>query len=160
MYYSAISDDDYEPGDEYQSDASRKRTVQMFIDKKEKFDDIEKFFEVAPKKKKTKKTSSTVSRACNDGVAYISTNADDYTSASHLVKIEIYDLKKLKSLQPSEHWKHADVRLKYYTNEDVQNQNFQKAKELVYNITNEVAGQQESKKYFFSNKDSGNFSCN
>lgn len=107
---------------------------------------IDDFFE-EPKKKKTKH-SSTVGRSGKDCISYISTNKDDGSSATHLIKIDIYDMRKLENIPTSEHWKHADVRLKYYTKPH--NDKYHKAiRGLIYSITKEVSTTPECKKYSF-----------
>uniref|UniRef100_A0A2A4IZU0 Uncharacterized protein n=1 Tax=Heliothis virescens TaxID=7102 RepID=A0A2A4IZU0_HELVI len=62
---------------------------------KRKSQAIDHFFEVEPKIKKNKLLSSTVARTARDGVSYISTNSNDGDQATHLIKIEMYDMKKL-----------------------------------------------------------------
>lgn len=74
---------------------------------------IDQFFDLAPKKR-VKKCSSTVGRFSENGISYISTNQENGAQASHLLKIEIYDLKKIEKVPLERQWKHADVRLKCY----------------------------------------------
>lgn len=112
----------------------------------ESLDDL---FEIPQIKKK--KLSSTVSRAHGEeGVVYLSTNADDGINSSHLIKIEIYDLKKLSKIPQQQHWKYADVRVKYYA--DSVNMNVVNTKKIIYNITKEISNTNNCKKYVFNNK--------
>lgn len=137
-YPSDVEDDSFIHKNEH-SNNSRKRTNS---------NEIDVFFEEANKKKR--KTSSTVARAYNDGVSYISTNQDDLNHASHLIKIEVYNLKKLAKIPTNHHWKHADVRLKYYTKAN-ENQNFERTKNAIFHITKEISEANECKKYFIKN---------
>lgn len=110
----------------------------------ENFDEL---FEV--NKNKKKKQSSSVSRAHPEGgLAYITTNTDDGILSTHLIKIEIYDLKKLSKLPAKEHWKHADIKVKYYVDES--HKYYEKTKNIVYQITQEVAKVESCKKMFFN----------
>lgn len=90
-------------------------------------------------------------RATNDGMSYISTNTDDGSTATHLIKIEIYDLKKLANVPPSDHWKHAEVRVKYYN--QAKTNHHQRTRQLIYNITKEISSSSDCKKYTFKHKD-------
>lgn len=109
---------------------------------------LDEFFDAEPKKKKTKLHSSTVGRGTMDGMTYISTNQDDGLNATHLIKIEITDLKKIKNVDPTEHWKHADVRVKYYINKQ-QQPNQQRIRGIIYDITKEITASSDCKKYTF-----------
>lgn len=112
---------------------------------------LDEFFEFSKNKKK-KLCSSSVSRAHPDGgTAYISTNTDDGSKATHLIKIEIYDVKKLSKIPPTLHWKHASVRMKYYTDEA--NKNFKCIKNIVYNATKEISESDFCKKFHFNNSE-------
>lgn len=120
---------------------SRKRTKK----------NIDSFFDKCPsEKKRIKVQSSSVSRSVNGGTSYISTGLDDAPNASHLIKIEIFDLKKLKKIPQVDHWKHANLRIKLYSTgeEEVLHQGVSDA---VYNITKTIASKPECKKYFFTN---------
>ncbi|RVE41968.1 hypothetical protein evm_013377 [Chilo suppressalis] len=111
---------------------------------------INEFFDEAKPKKTQKKTSSTVGRAQKCGnTAYISTNMDDAAGSTHLIKIEVYDLRKLAKIPNSEHWKHADVCVKYYSKDS--DKNYNQNKELIYSITKDIANIKDCKKYFFKN---------
>lgn len=112
---------------------------------------LDEFFEEPPKKKKPKIQSSTVGRATKDGMAYISTNEDDGSTATHLIKIEIYEMKKLTNVPQSDHWKHADVRVKYYVNN--KSKHHQRTRQLIYNISKDITKVPDCKKYTFKNKD-------
>lgn len=107
---------------------------------------IDAFFEKA-KKKKTVSYSSSVGQSNGEGTSYISTNCDDGSSASHLVKIEVYEMNRLKQVSPIDYWKHADVRVKYYvaTEED---KHYQTARDLIYNVTKQVASKPGCTKFF------------
>lgn len=107
------------------------------------------FEKAAPKTKKL--SSSTVSRARPEGNIIISTNTDDSKNATHLIKIEIYDLEKLRDVPLEQHWKHADYRLKYYTMSNTSP--YDATKQILMNITKEIAGKPSSKKYCFKNDD-------
>lgn len=110
---------------------------------------IDQFFDI-PKIKKQKTTqSSTVGQARNGGVSYLSSNANDAANATHLIKLEVYELKKLTKVSPSNHWKHADVRVKYYAKNT--DSIYDRSKELIYDITKNVSQSQDCKKYFFDN---------
>lgn len=130
--------------DDDETKESRKR--QLVIDEPS----IEAFFEGNKKIKKQKKfMSSHVARVDKNGsVSYLSSGADDGTSATHLIKMEIYDLKKLANIPTNEHWKNADVRVKYYA-KSAKNQHFQKTKALIFNVTEEIFGSKDCKKYTF-----------
>lgn len=100
-------------------------------------------------KAKTKKLSSTVSRAHKEGgTAFLSTNADDAANASHLIKIEIYDMKKLASVPQAQHWKHATMRIKYYTDE--KSEAYKDVNKIMYNISKQISKTENCKKYLFN----------
>lgn len=117
---------------------------------KRKSQPIDQFFEVTPKIKRKKLLSSTVARAARDGVSYISTNSDDGDQATHLIKIEMYDMKKLSKIPISDHWKHATTRIKYYVKNN-KDSIYDNTNGLVYNITKTIAESEKVKKYFFNN---------
>ncbi|CAH0703037.1 unnamed protein product [Spodoptera exigua] len=119
-------------------------------DGKRKSQPIDTFFEVAPKIKRRKLLSSTVARAVKDSVSYISTNSDDGGQAMHLIKIEMYDMKKLSKIPTSDHWKHATTRIKYYV-KNYKDSIYDNTNGLVYNITKTIAESEKVKKYFFNN---------
>lgn len=109
---------------------------------------IDIFFE-QPKAKRKKTESSTVGQSCKGGgVSYLSTNNEDGNNSTHLMKIEIYDLKKLAKVPINERWKHADVRVKYYVQEK-DNKHYRQAKDVIYSITKEIAESGDCKKYHF-----------
>lgn len=58
----------------------------------------------------------------NGSVAYISTNTDESLFSTHLLKIEVYELKTLAKIPSAQHWKNAKIRIKYYVDET--NKNF------------------------------------
>lgn len=112
---------------------------------------IDGFFEnVNNKKKKATIQSSTVGRAVSGGTSYISTSKNDGAKSSHLIKIEVYDLKRLEKISPLEYWKHASVRIKYYAERD--SKHFDSASTLIYDITKEIASSKDCKKYFFASE--------
>ncbi|CAG4997014.1 unnamed protein product [Parnassius apollo] len=112
---------------------------------KRKSQSIDHFFEAESNIKKRKLLSSSVARAARDGVSYISTNSDDGDQATHLIKIEMYDMKKLSKIPTTDHWKHASTRIKYYvkTNKD---SIYDNTNALVYNITKTIAESEKVKK--------------
>lgn len=147
-YYFATppSDEVFDNQDEYlESPRKRQRNIND--------SPIEAFFmEGSKRPKKLKKASSLVGISSSaGGMSYITTNVDDGVQATHLLKIEIYDLKKLATLPKDQHWKYADLRMKYYARATT-NKQYKKAKELVYNITKEIAESKDSKKFFFDDE--------
>lgn len=118
----------------------------------QKKESIEEFFE-PPKKKQRTMRSSTVGRCFGrDSTSYVSTNTDDGASATHLIKIEVYDLKKIENIDQSDHWKHADVRVKYYT-KSTNDDHHKKTHQLIYNITKGISNSPNCRKYSYNNKD-------
>lgn len=115
-------------------------------------DSLNEFFQEPPKIKKTKLHSSSVGRATNDGTSYLTTNEDDGSNATHLIKIEIFELKKLVDIPPEEHWKYADVRVKYYNKKNSKNSHHQITRKLVHSITKEISSAPNLKKYHFKKK--------
>lgn len=111
---------------------------------------IDVFFD-RPKKKQATEYSSTVAQSTNGGTNYISSYADDVTKITHLVKIDIYDMKKLRGVPCDQHWKHADTRIKYYTQTD-DDEYYLNTKDVVYNITKHIATKNDCKKYFIDAK--------
>lgn len=141
-FYNALSDEEEE-------DTMHLSKIQPT--RKRQTKSIDEFFEEIQNKKKKAKVSSTVGQAVNGGVAYVSTNEDDLANASHLVKIEVYEQKKLKKIPPTDHWKHANVRVKYYVKNCENDSKYHTIKDIIYNITKEIVDHAECKKYFFSN---------
>lgn len=137
QYYYPLSEDD---------DIT---TPMQYATKRPATDSIDKFFE-GSKKKKVIKRSSIVGRAIKDGIAYLSTNADDGGTATYLIKMEIYDLKKLVNIDPQQHWKHADVRVKYYC--DKTNAHHDHTQSLIYEITKEISESSNCKKFCMNNQ--------
>lgn len=117
-----------------------------------KNNDIGEFFKRAKKTTKVVKRSSTVARRASSdgdgaGVSYLTSGKDDGAYASHLIKIEVYDVEKIRNIAPSEHWKLADVRVKYYSiTED--DKNLESARDVVYNITKQLASKEDSVNFF------------
>lgn len=108
---------------------------------------IESFFEKSKKKKKTS-LASTIAQADGEGTSCISVSMDDGSTPSHLVKIELYEMKKLKDIAPTDYWKHAAVRVKYYAQSEGDT-HYQNTRDVIYNITKLIAGKKDCKKYFF-----------
>lgn len=112
--------------------------------------DIEVFFE-KPKKKKSAKQSSCVGQSNNGGVAYIATGEDDASNASHLVKIEVYEMSKIRDVPPTDYWKHTDVRVKYYAKSE-DDKHYQTTRDLIYNITKQLSAKRGCAKFFVEAK--------
>lgn len=125
--------------------------VKQAIAKKRPGNSIDSFFERPKKKPKVAKKSSSVSQSTHSGVAYLSSGQDDGAYASHLIKIEIYDLEKIRNIAPEEQWKHADVRVKLYTHQE-DDKNLDSTRDVVFNITKELASKDNCVKYFIDNK--------
>lgn len=104
------------------------------------------FFE-KPKKRKNSTNSSCVAQACDGGLSYISSNEGDSANAAYLIKIDVYDMKNLKNVLPLDYWKYADLRVKYYVQSD-SDKNYQRTRDIVYNITKQIAEKKDCKKYF------------
>lgn len=99
---------------------------------------IDEFFPEEPPKKKKAKNSSNVGRMNKEGgTSYISTNTDDGVNATHLIKIDVFDVKKLCKIPPVQHWKHADVRVKYYCKE-LNNKNYECEKNCLSNHQRDI----------------------
>ncbi|KAJ0178598.1 hypothetical protein K1T71_005373 [Dendrolimus kikuchii] len=131
-YYQTLSDEDSSNIDNLSivKDSPKQKR------KRDEEESLDKFFEFSKNKKK--KQCSSVSRAQpNGGVAYLSTNREDACSSTHLIKIEVYELKTLAKIPSSEHWKNATIRIKYYT--DDKNKHFESIKKTAYNITKEIS---------------------
>ena len=138
-YYSNLSGDEAE------------EVAPMKIQKpkqKRACNDISGFFE-KPKKQKKIILSSCVAQSNPEGTSYISTNSDDGSQASHFIKIELYDTKKLNGLPATEYWKNAEVRLKYYVQSE-RNELYESLRDIIYNITKEIAGSSQCKKSYFA----------
>ncbi|KAI5651496.1 hypothetical protein NE865_00740 [Phthorimaea operculella] len=99
QYYFPTSDDEDSP---YPLKRQNTETLDEF------FNDVQ-----VPKKKKNIR-ATTVGRATKEGMTYISSNEDDGAKATHLIKIEVIDLKKVANISTADYWKHVDVRVKYY----------------------------------------------
>lgn len=107
---------------------------------------IDIFFE-NPKKKKKTSFSSCIGHSNKDGMSYISTNEDDSTNSTHLVKIEVYNMKSLRDIPPTEYWKHVDVRVKYFAKSE-DDKHYQHTRDLIFQITKQLAAKNDCKKYF------------
>ncbi|XP_061708742.1 uncharacterized protein LOC133533729 [Cydia pomonella] len=120
--------------------------VKQAIAKKRPSNNIDVFFEKSKKKPKVYKKSSTVAKMTEDGVAYLTSGQDDGAYASHLIKIEVYDMEKIKNVSPLEHWKHCDLRVRYYTVGEGDTHE-QSARDVIYNITKELSAKPKCVKY-------------
>lgn len=89
---------------------------------------------------------SSVGKPRDNGISYIS--LPEQTNATHLIKIELYDLKKLQNLSSDEHWKHAEVRIKYATNDNDEIK--QTCEDIIYDITKNVSENSKCKTYFYN----------
>lgn len=131
-YYKSLSEDD----ETSISTIKHKRTLDdLFVQESE------------PKRKKVI-LPSTVARSIKEGtINYISSNKNDGEESDLMIKIEVYNLKKIKEIPTSQQWKNADIRIKYYTknNSDTNNQ----IKSIVYNITKEISETDSVKHYSF-----------
>lgn len=123
--------------------------IKKAIANKRPSNSIHGFFEKR-KKKKVAKHSSSVSQATDEGVAFIKSNNDDGAYALQLIKIEVYDWAKIKGLAPTEHWKFADVRLKYYVHSE-NDDNLEKTKDVIYNITKQLAAKSDCANFLIDN---------
>lgn len=112
---------------------------------------IDCFFETPKKKTKIQKQSSLVAQGAKDGVSYLTSGENDATKATHLVKVEIYDMVNIRNVPSTDHWKHADVRVKYYT-QCQEDKYLDSAKDIIYNITKHVAAAPECVKYYIPHK--------
>ncbi|KAJ0169184.1 hypothetical protein K1T71_015311 [Dendrolimus kikuchii] len=126
-YYQTLSDEESSNTDNLSivKDSPKQKR------KRDEEESLDKFFEFS--KNKNKKQCSSVSRAQpNGGVAYLSTNREDACSSTHLIKIEVYELKTLAKIPSSEHWKNATIRIKYYTDDKT---NILKASKRLHTIS-------------------------
>ncbi|XP_039763080.1 uncharacterized protein LOC120636807 [Pararge aegeria] len=133
FYYPLNISDDQDMSDNKKTAMRRSNSIDAFFEKQ--------------KKKKRQSKSSCVAQASDGGLSYISSNDDDSISATHLIKIDIYDMKSLKDVSPLEYWKYADLRLKYYV-ESAGDKHYQSMRDIIYNITKQIAGKHDCKKYF------------
>lgn len=143
-YYQTLSDEDTNENPIIQKHALKRKL-------EEKEDNIDELFNDIVKSKKKKQCSWVSRKQSNGGTAYITTNQEDAETSSHMIKIEIYDLKKLTKIPPQNHWKHAEIRVKYYTNNA--NKNLDIIKNTIYNVTKEISSKDSCKKMFFNNSD-------
>lgn len=107
--------------------------------------DIDTFFEKSKKKQNTGLTSS-VAQSTSSSTNYISVGVDEISKATHLVKIDVFDLKKIREVPSEQHWKFADIRVKYYTQTE-DDDHYLNARELIFNITKDIAEKPNCKKY-------------
>jgi hypothetical protein len=121
--------------------------VKQALAKKRPANNIDSFFERPKKKTKAKVKSSNVSKTTSDGVTYLSSGQEDAGYASHLIKIELYDMEKIRNMAPADHWKHCDIRLKYYSCTD-DDSNIQSVRDVIFNITKQLASKENCVKYF------------
>lgn len=144
-YYAEDHDED--------SDDLREDSLAFKVKKalaKQLNNNIEDFFETPKKKKKLTKKSSSVARASYGGLAYVCSNKEDAASATHMVKIEIYDMAKIKDIAPTDQWKHADLRVKYYVDKE-EDKTLQSVRDTIYKITKQIASESDCVKYFIDN---------
>ncbi|XP_069364378.1 uncharacterized protein [Maniola hyperantus] len=141
-YYPLNVPDDQDASD---STLNNKKTASKRSKPTEQ-NNIDVFFE-KPKKKRRTTISSSVAQATDGGLSYISSNDGDGVSASHLIKIDIYDMKNLEGVLPIDYWKYADLRLKYYVKSDA-DKFYHSTRDIIYNITKQIAGRHDCKKYF------------
>lgn len=141
----------FRPYNYYNLSDDEEEVLNITENKNKKTNRLDDFFLQEPDRKKKKtKLSSSVGRAGKEGsISYISTDKDDGMDADILVKMELYSLKKLKEIPVAQHWKNADIRVKYYmkndSNIDVQ------IKDIVYNITKGISEEDSVKRYSFKN---------
>lgn len=121
--------------------------VKEALAKKRPANNIDSFFERPKKKTRAKVNSSNVSKTSTDGVAYLSSGKDDAGYASHLIKIEVFDMEKIRDMAPADHWKHCDIRLKYYSYGD-NDPHVQSVRDVIFNVTKQLAAQENNVKYF------------
>lgn len=124
--------------------------IKQAIAKKRPANNIESFFEKPQKKVKAVKRSSNVSQSSHAGVSYLASGADDGAYASHMIKIEIYDMEKVRNIPPENHWKHADIRLKSYIKFD-QDPHLEAVRDVIYDITKDISEKDTCVKYFINN---------
>lgn len=137
-YYNNLSDDEAQC------------SKPLIIQAQKRTNNIDAFFD-KPKKKQATEYSSTVAKSTNGGTNYISSRVDDVTKITHVVKIDVYDIKKLRGIPNDQHWKFADTRIKYYTQGE-EDDFYSNTKELIYNITKDIATKNDCKKYFINAK--------
>lgn len=112
---------------------------------------IESFFEKPKKKKKASSFTSCIGQTTADGIAYISSNDEGSSNATHFIKIEIYETEKIKDVSPNEYWKYANVRVKYFAPSE-EDKNYQHTRDVIYNITKQIATKSDCRKFFIENK--------
>lgn len=143
QYYYACSDDE----DKTQEPLTIFEEPRRQIKRKKSTESLDNLFEV--KQIKKRKLSSSVSRAHQEGGnVFITTNEDDGPRSNHMIKIEVYNMNEINKIAPSEQWKHASYRVKYFTNEC--NNNYESIKKIIYCITKEIASNSACKKYHFN----------
>lgn len=120
------------------------------IHTQKRISNIDAFFE-KPKKKHAAEYSSTVAKFVKGGTNYISSLVEDASKATHLIKIDVYDMKKLRGVPNDQHWKFAETRIKYYTHTE-EDEHYSDVQELVYKITKHIATKTDCKKYFIASK--------
>lgn len=120
------------------------------IQTQKRANNIDGFFD-KPRKKQATEYSCTVAHSTNGGTNYISSRVDDVSKTTHLVKIDVYDMKKLRGVPNDQHWKFADTRIKYYTQSE-EDDHYSNTKEIIYKITKHIAAKNDCKKYFIDAK--------
>lgn len=144
-YYYAGSDDEDKTQEPLKIFEEKPPKKQMKRNKST--ESLDNLFEV--KQIKKRKLSSSVSRAHQEGGnVFITTNEDDGPRSNHMIKIEVYNMHEINKIAPTEQWKHASYRVKYFTNES--NNNYESIKKIIYCITKEIASKPTCKKYHFN----------
>lgn len=85
-------------------------------------------------------------------VSTVTHNTENGTT--HLIKIQIFDMKKLVNLNSVEHWKYVDVQVNYYVKPE-SNKHHQKTRGLVNSNTRELSKSPNCKTYNIKNLHSG-----
>lgn len=132
------------------SDEETQEPKPLKIRAQKRVHNIDAFFDMSKKKQSTG-LSSSVAQSTNDGTNYISSSVCDTSKATHLVKIDVYNLKKLRDVPTDQHWKFADTRVKFYTQSE-DDEYYSNTKELIYKITKHIASKNNCKKYFIDAK--------
>lgn len=138
-YYGHLNDDEVQLDPKPLKIQTQKRAnnIDVFFDK--------------PRKKQATEYSSTVAHSANGGTNYISSRVEDVSKSTHLIKIDVYDMKKLRGVPNDQHWKFADTRIKYYTQTE-DDDHYSNTKELIYKITKHIAAKNDCKKFFIDTK--------
>lgn len=140
FYYATLNDEDTQELEIVSEEPTKRRKSN---------DSLDLLFDM-PTTKKRKILSSTVSRGQRGGGnLFLTTNGDEGARSTHLIKIEVFDMRKISKIPPNEHWKHSEYKIKYYTNDS--NKNYQSTKKNIYNMAQEISAVKTCKKYNFNN---------